>query len=79
MQVEVQYHQMNSLDFWKLQDKFALRVSGLDLEAAGFYFGEQVGVKQEANNAGPLQWYKSITSIHLHVLSSVNKQAGHWQ
>ena len=29
-------------------------VSGPDLEAAGFYFGERVGVKQEANNAGPL-------------------------
>ena len=79
MQVEVQYHQMDSIDFWKLQEKFALRVSGPDLEAAGFYFGEQVGVKQEANNAGPLPWDKSITSIHLQVLSSVNKQAGHWQ
>ena len=63
----------------KLPEKFALRVSGPDLEAAGFYFGERVGVKQEANNAGPLWWDKSITSIHLQVLSSVNKQAGYWQ
>ena len=80
MQVEVQKHQMDEvLNSENYRKNLLSGVSGPDLEAAGFYFGERVGVKQEANNAGPLQWDKSITFIHLQVLSSVNKQAGRWQ